>query len=103
MSVDAKPGAVILIVLLIPTPEVVPTATTSEGSKYVLFCNLISELVFTPTLIVNPRGFSSISIPAVYAVPTVPPYSLITLILEFRSSIFNTNNFSVDIPITSSG
>ena len=41
--------------------------------------------------------------PAVYAVPTVPPYSLITLTLELNSSILTTNNCSVDIPITSSG
>ena len=33
MSVDAKPGAVIVIVLLIQTPEDTPSPTTSDGSK----------------------------------------------------------------------
>ena len=100
---DAKPGFVIDIVLLIPTPEVVPTATTSDGSKYVDLWSLISLSVFTPTLIVKARGFSSTSVPAVYAVPTVLPYSLITLILELNSSMFKTNNCSDDIPTISSG
>ena len=40
--------------------------------------------------------------PWVYAVPTVPPYSLITRILELNSSTFTTYNCSVDMPMTSS-
>ena len=59
--------------------------------------------MFIPTLIFNARGFSSIIVPAVYAVPTVPPYSRITLILELNLSILTTKSFSVDIPITSVG
>ena len=63
--------------------------------------------VFTPILIVRARGFSSIIEPCVWAVPVwivcaAPTlYSLSTLTLELSLSTFNTNNSSVEIPITS--